>query len=89
MSPPSVFIISGTGTQGIPIVESLVKDNPFTVRILTRDPNSRRAKGLASLGPGVTFFEGSFANEATLRLGFTGAAIAIANIDGFNTDLER
>ena len=85
MSPPTVFIIGGTGAQGIPIVESLVQDNAFAVRILTRDKHSRRAKELASLGPGVTFLEGSFANETTLRAGFTGATIAFVNIDGFNT----
>jgi uncharacterized protein YbjT (DUF2867 family) len=85
MSTPSIFIIGGTGAQGIPIVESLVKDDAYTVRILTRDQTSRRAKELASLGPGISFLEGSFANEETLRSGFTGASIAFVNIDGFNT----
>jgi nucleoside-diphosphate-sugar epimerase len=85
MSPPHVFIIGGTGAQGIPIVESLIQDNAFTVRILTRNRTSRRAKHLASLGPGISFLEGTFANEDTFRSGFTSATIAFVNVDGFNT----
>lgn len=85
MSPPQVFVIGGTGAQGIPIVESLVQDNAFAVRILTRNQTSRRAKELALLSPGISFLEGSFAKESTLRSGFTGATIAFVNVDGFNT----
>lgn len=85
MAPYQVFVVGGTGAQGIPIVQELVKDGAYNVHILTRDKNSRRAKELASLGSGVTFLEGSLANEATLRKGFTGSEIAFVNVDGFNT----
>ena len=37
------------------------------------------------MGSGVTFLEGSFANEGILQEGFTGSEIAFVNIDGFNT----
>jgi NmrA-like family len=85
MSSPQIFVVGGTGAQGIPVVQELVKDGAFTTLILTRDKQSRRAKELAALGSGVTFLEGSLANEAILREGFTGSEIAFVNIDGFNT----
>ena len=82
----TIFIIGGTGAQGIPVIEELAK-NPekYKLRVLTRDSNSQRAKDLAALGPNVTFLEGSFANEETLREGFTGSNVAFVNIDGFNS----
>ena len=85
-SPQTVFLIGGTGAQGIPLIEELAKfPDKYKLRILTRDRESRRAKELAALGPNITFLEGSFANETTLREGFTGSEIAFVNIDGFNT----
>ncbi|KAL7898487.1 hypothetical protein HDV64DRAFT_269006 [Trichoderma sp. TUCIM 5745] len=69
-----IFIIGGTGAQGIPIIQ---------VRVMTRDPEGRRAKELAAL-PGVELFKGSFANETDLTNGFEGCDGAYVNIDGFN-----
>src|SRR5689334_1352337 len=88
MAPPQqkVFIIGGTGAQGLPIVEALVRDGKYAVRILTRDASSARARALVALSPsGVTFLEGSFASTATLRAGFTGCTHAFVNLDGFNS----
>jgi uncharacterized protein YbjT (DUF2867 family) len=79
-----IFVIGGTGAQGIPIVRALVADGRYSVRMLTRDPVSRRAKSLAALG-NVSVVEGSFADEAVLREGFRGCDGAFINIDGFNT----
>lgn len=79
-----IFVIGGTGAQGIPIVEALVADKKYSVRILTRDTNSVRAKALVALG-NVELLEGSLANEDTLRAGYTGCDGAFVNIDGFNT----
>lgn len=88
MSSPSisrVFVIGGTGAQGMPIIRALVADNRYSVRFLSRDPASRRAKELLALD-NVSALEGSFADEATLRAGFRGCDAAFVNIDGFNTD---
>jgi NmrA-like family len=82
---PRIFVIGGTGAQGLPIVEELAKGDKYKIRILTRDRNSRRAKDLAALGPNIEFLEGSFANESTLRTGYSNCDIAFVNIDGFNT----
>lgn len=81
---PLVFVVGGTGAQGIPVVRGLVKDGAYSVRFLTRDANSARSKLLLSLG-NVEAQEGSFASEADLRKGFRGAQYAFVNIDGFNS----
>lgn len=79
-----IFVVGGTGAQGIPIIKSLVSDKKYSVKILTRDPSSKRAQDLLALG-NVSFVTGSFANEATLRQGFQDCDGAFVNIDGFNT----
>ncbi|KAH8817452.1 hypothetical protein F5884DRAFT_694794 [Xylogone sp. PMI_703] len=78
-----ILVVGRTGAQGIPIVQELVRDEKYKVRIMTRDPTSRRAKELASL-PGVELFQGTFASEDDLTKGFTGCDGAFVNIDGFN-----
>ena len=87
MSPQTfsrIFVIGGTGAQGMPIVRALVGDKKYSARVLSRDPNSRRAKALLGLG-NVSILEGSFADDAVLREGFRGCDGAFVNIDGFNT----
>ncbi|PQE21388.1 hypothetical protein CJF30_00008238 [Rutstroemia sp. NJR-2017a BBW] len=79
-----IFIIGGTGAQGIPVVKALVGDKKYQVRVLTRDTNSARAKELLSFG-NVELFEGTFADEEVLRKGYQGCDGAFVNIDGFNT----
>ncbi|KAF5009245.1 hypothetical protein FDECE_4538 [Fusarium decemcellulare] len=81
---PTVFVVGGTGAQGIPVIRGLVKDGAYRVRFLTRDANSARAKHLISLGD-VEPIEGTFASEEDLRKGFRGAQYAFVNIDGFNS----
>jgi hypothetical protein len=80
----NIFIIGGTGAQGLPIIKSLVSDRNYSVRVLTRDPSSARAKSLLSLG-NVELYEGTLADEAILHSGFSGCDGAFINIDGFNT----
>jgi hypothetical protein len=79
-----IFIIGGTGAQGIPVIQGLVKDNKYSCRVLTRDITSKRAQHLLSLG-NVELVEGTFGDEETLRKGFNGCDGAFVNIDGFNT----
>ena len=80
----TIFVIGGTGAQGMPIVAALVADKKYSVRVLTRDASSPRAQALLALG-NVSILEGSFADEAVLREGFRGCDGAYVNIDGFNT----
>ncbi|GAB7522878.1 NmrA family NAD(P)-binding protein [Paraburkholderia sp. 2C] len=79
-----IFVVGGTGAQGLPVISALVADRQYSVRALSRDPNSRRAKALLELG-NVSIVEGTFADEAVLREGFRGCDGAYINIDGFNT----
>jgi uncharacterized protein YbjT (DUF2867 family) len=81
---PTVFVIGGTGAQGIPVIQGLVHDNAYKVRALTRDPTSARSKTLQSLGD-VELVKGTFANEESLHQGFRGCEYAFVNIDGFNS----
>lgn len=68
----------------MPVIRALVTDKKYSVRFLTRDAGSRRARELLELD-NVSALEGSFADEATLREGFRGCDGAFVNIDGFNT----
>ena len=79
-----IFVVGGTGAQGLPVISALVADKKYSVRALSRDPSSRRAKELLALG-NVSILQGTFADEATLREGFRGCDGAYINIDGFNT----
>ena len=79
-----IFVIGGTGAQGIPVIRALVADKKYSVRFLSRDAASRRATDLLALD-NVSLLEGSFADEAILREGFRGCDGAFINIDGFNT----
>lgn len=79
-----IFIIGGTGAQGIPIIKGLVADKKYQVRVLTRDTTSTRAQELLSL-ENVELFKGTFADEDILRAGYAGCDGAFINIDGFNT----
>lgn len=84
VTAPLVFVIGGTGAQGIPVIKGLVQDGAYAVRFLTRDVSSARSKQLLDLG-NVEPLEGTFANEDSLRRGFRGARYAFVNIDGFNS----
>jgi len=79
-----IFVIGGTGAQGLPVIGGLVADKKYFVRALSRDPASRRANALLALG-NVSILEGTFADEAILREGFRECDAAYVNIDGFNT----
>ncbi|KAK3675673.1 hypothetical protein LTR78_004314 [Recurvomyces mirabilis] len=78
MTAPSkkIFIIGGTGAQ------ELVKDNAYSVRILTWNPSSKRAQDLATL-PNVELQEGKLDSDEELRRGFQGCWGAFVNLDGF------
>lgn len=80
---PKVFIVGGTGAQGIPVIKGLVQDGAYSARVLTRDLNSARARSLTQLGE-VELVEGTFASETDLRKGLNGCDYAFVNIDGFN-----
>jgi len=79
-----IFIIGGTGAQGIPVIEALVNDKKYSCKVLTQDLTSTRAKTFFSFG-NVELVEGTFANETDLRNDYRGCDGAFINIDGFNS----
>ncbi|KAL7893313.1 NAD(P)-binding protein [Trichoderma sp. TUCIM 5745] len=85
MVAPMIFVIGGTGAQGIPVVRGLVSDDSYAVRVLTRDTESRRAKLLTDLSPSVELLQGNLTSEASLRAGLKDCYGAFVNIDGFTT----
>ncbi|OHE94951.1 NmrA-like family protein [Colletotrichum orchidophilum] len=83
MANRRIFVIGATGAQGLPVCRGLARNGGYSLRVLTRDSSSSRAKELAKLED-VEFIEGTFANESDLRKGFAGCWGAFVNIDGFN-----
>ncbi|GIZ41848.1 hypothetical protein CKM354_000513700 [Cercospora kikuchii] len=77
-----IFVVGGTGAQGLPIVNTLSASGRYAVRVLTRNKNSERAKQLAQL-PNVELFEGQQTSQKDLHAGFKGAWGAWVNTDGF------
>lgn len=83
-STKMIFIIGGTGAQGIPVVRDLAADPQYSLRILTRDASSTRAQELLALAPErIELQEGTLESEAVLRRGLQGSWGAFINIDGF------
>src|SRR3954451_11256726 len=80
----TIFVIGGTGAQGMPVLRAIVADGKNSARVLSRDSTSPRARALLALG-NVSILEGTFADEDVLREGFRGCDGAFVNIDGFNT----
>ncbi|KAK3113358.1 hypothetical protein LTR53_009401 [Teratosphaeriaceae sp. CCFEE 6253] len=78
----TVFVVGGTGAQGIPVIQELVKNDAYAVRVLTRDTTSRRALEVAKL-PNVDLFQGHLDNDEHLRQGLRGCWGAFISIDGF------
>ncbi|EXJ66607.1 uncharacterized protein A1O5_10278 [Cladophialophora psammophila CBS 110553] len=77
-----ILVIGGTGAQGMPVVHTLSASSEYSVRVLTRDPASTRAKSLAAL-PNVTLIQGTQDSEADLHRAFKGVYGAWVNLDGF------
>ena len=50
MSKKIISVVGATGVQGRSVVNTLLKDNKYSIRAITRNPNSERAKSLASQG---------------------------------------
>lgn len=83
-SPKKVFIVGGTGAQGVPIVRDLAADPQYSLTILTRDPDGARAQELLALAPSrIELIKGTFESEADLRRGLKGCWGAFINVDGF------
>ena len=69
---PIVAVVGATGAQGGAVVDSLLADGTFTVRALTRDPNSAKAQQLAAAGCEVV--QADLDSLESLKAAFSGAS---------------
>lgn len=60
----TILVTGATGAQGGSVARALLKENKFRVRILTRNPQSQKAKVLERAGAEI--FEGDLEDEASL-----------------------
>lgn len=73
MSTRLILVIGATGAQGIAVIDALLapsadgSPSPYTIRALTRDPESRRSKELAAKG--VEIFKGTYYAVRYLTIG--------------------
>ncbi|KAF9068439.1 NAD(P)-binding protein [Rhodocollybia butyracea] len=83
-----ILVIGATGAQGRPVVSSLLAPqddgsaSPYSVRALTRDPTSKEAQYLASLG--AELFTGRFDDLDSIVAACEGCYGAFVNINTFN-----
>ncbi|KAJ3862611.1 NAD(P)-binding protein [Lentinula novae-zelandiae] len=88
-----VLIIGATGIQGRPCVSAMLArqddgtPSPYSVRVLTRDPTSEQAKGLASLG--AELFQGSFEDLETVAAALEGCYGVFVNTDTFSVGQQK
>ena len=82
-----ILVIGGTGAQGLAVVKALLEpsdgvSSPYSVRILTRDPEHPKVK--AELAhPNIELVQGSFTDLAKVAYALEGVWGAYVNTDGF------
>src|SRR6516162_3737755 len=83
-----ILVIGGTGAQGQAVVKELVEPSsdgapsPYTVRILTRNPDHPKVKAEFN-HPNVELVQGSFTDLAKVERALKGVWGAYINTDGF------
>ncbi|KAF2123177.1 hypothetical protein BDV96DRAFT_639720 [Lophiotrema nucula] len=78
MAQQNVLLVGGAGAQGVPIVQALSSDSKYSIRVLTRNPDSETAKALLKL-PNVSLIQGDASTEADLRNAFKDIDLAFVN----------
>ena len=71
MAKQMIAVMGATGTQGGGVVDELLDRQRFAVRVLTRNPNSAKAKALQAKGCEVV--QGDFTKPETLEPAFKNA----------------
>ena len=79
-----VMVIGGTGVMGVPVARRLAARSGSEVTVLTRNPDSERAKALLSAGV-VHLLGGDVDDVAGLEAAMVGVDEVFANTDFFST----
>ncbi|KAJ7507173.1 NAD-P-binding protein [Mycena galericulata] len=87
-----ILVIGATGAQGMAAIDGLLASrdglpSPYTVRALTRDVNSQRAKALSARG--IECVEGTFEDFASVAKAMDGVYGAYINTDTFSVGEMR
>src|SRR4029077_18689941 len=83
-----ILVIGGTGAQGQAVVKALLEPSsdgapsPYTVRILTRNPDHPKVKAEFN-HPRIELVQGSFTDLAKVERALEGGGCAYINTDGF------
>src|SRR6516165_10591067 len=88
ISDKIILVIGGTGAQGEAVVKALLESSsdrepsPYTVRILTRNPDHPKVKAEFN-HPNIELVQGSFTDLAKVERALEGVWGAYINTDGF------
>lgn len=77
MAKPTVFVCGITGTQGGAVARALLS-RAVPVHAVARDPSSKNATALASLG--AKLWPGDYSNDAALRSALRGCSAVFLNL---------
>ncbi|KAI0059555.1 NAD-P-binding protein [Artomyces pyxidatus] len=93
MSTKLILVLGATGAQGFAVIDALLAPaadgtpSPYSIRALTRDPSSGRAKELAARG--VQIFKGDATDLPSVAAALRGVYGAWINTDGFTLGEQR
>ena len=83
MAGKRILVIGGTGAQGFAVVKALVAaDEPYIVRVLSRNPNSEYVRKAFKDYPQVEFFKGSFMDFDSVEKALQDCYGVSVNTDG-------
>lgn len=71
MTTPTILVIGGTGQQGGSTINALLRQGGFTIRTISRNPDSSSAKKLSEQG--VQVFKGDITSKPSLVAALQGA----------------
>ncbi len=89
MASKRILVLGGTGAQGFAVVKALVEaQDPFIVRVLSRNPDSERVRAAFKAYPQVEFAKGSFMDFDSVERALKDCYGVYVNTDGLSGPLN-
>lgn len=82
MADKKILVIGGTGAQGVAVIGALLQAGTFSVRVLSRNPDSEHVKATFQNYPDVEFYKGSFMDFDAVGQALQGCYGVFINTDG-------